>query len=202
MLKYSPLVLAVILLAGLIVAFIPRPQTVSTSGVVLRGVNLKLYPATDAQAEWRFRADTITSDPTTGETRIDELKRGERFVAGELDTVVRTESLTIDSSDNLRSRRAELYIPAQCLTVNIQGTNEKPVVIDQQSGFSGPRARIQYPDLVLTAGPVQASFDLKQTNFENPVFEANLDSTETCVDGKLVPKPRSPQTQQPQTQQP
>jgi len=187
-LKYSPVVLAVIVLLGVIVALIPRGTTASSSGVVLRGVNLRLYPAADQQAEWRFRADTITADPTSGETTIDELKRGERFVSGELDTVVRTDRLTIDASDNLRSRRAELYIPAQCLTVNIDGTDAKPVVIDQQSGFSGPKARIVYPDAVFSAGPVQASFDLKQVNFENTSLEANLDSTEECVNGKLVPR--------------
>ncbi|WP_027481500.1 hypothetical protein [Deinococcus pimensis] len=188
MLKYSPVVLAVIVLLGVIVALIPRGTTEASSGVVLRGVSLKLYPAADQQAEWRFEADTITADPESGETTIDRLRRGERFVSGKLDTEVRTDRLTIDASDNLRSTSARLYIPAQCLTVSISGTDAQPVVIDQQTGFSGPRARIQYPDAIFTAGPVQASFDLKQVNFQNTSLQANLDSTEQCVNGKLVPR--------------
>ncbi len=66
--------------------------------------------------------------------------------------------------------------------------DEDPVIIDQQSGFRGPRALIVYPDTVFRAGPVQASFDLKNANFENTVLEANLDSTQECVDGRLVPR--------------
>lgn len=188
-LKYSPAVLAALLVFAAAFTLLPQGTTdAASAGVVLRGVNLRLYPAQDVSAEWRFRAGEITYDPLKAESTVNRLSRGERRVDGKLDTVVRTDRLTIDASDNLRAGRAELYIPSQCLRVQLTGTAKDPVIIDQQSGFRGPRALIVYPDTVFRAGPVQASFDLKNANFENTVLEANLDSTQECVDGRLVPR--------------
>lgn len=189
MLKYSYAALGALLVFAVVVALLPEPPGVSAqSGVTLRGVSLRLYPAQDTRAEWRFRAPSITFDPLSGETDIERPEVGQRIVNGKVDTTISTDKLIIDANDNLRTQRADLYVPAQCVTVKLTGTPEKPVVIDQQSGFSGPQASVVYPDVTFTAGPAQASFDLKQTNFQNNKLTAQLDGTQDCVNGQLVPK--------------
>ena len=189
MLRYSYALLAALLVFALVVALLPEPPSLKAqSGVTLRGVSLRLYPAQDAQAEWRFRAPSITFDPLSGETDIERPDVGQRMLNGAVDTTIRTERLAIDANDNLHTQQADLYIPAQCLTVKLTGTPKQPVVIDQQIGFSGPQASMIYPDTIFTAGPVQASFDLKQTSFTNPKLDAQLDSKQDCVNGQIVPR--------------
>ncbi len=193
MLKYSYALLVALLVLAVVVALLPEPSTLSAqSGVTLRGVQLRLYPAQDTQAEWRFRAPSISFDPVSSETNIERPEVGERIVNGKLDTTITTDRLIIDASDNLRTQRADLYVPSQCVTVKLTGTQEKPIVIDQQSGFSAPKASIVYPDVTFAGGPVQASFDLKQTALQDGKLTARLDGTQDCKNGKLVPKKKNP----------
>lgn|GEM_PF-7052856 len=191
MLKYGWYALGALLAFGLLLAALPE-GTVSRAGtgVTLHDVKLRLYPALEqgANAEWHFAAARITYDPSTGETRVARPDRGERLVDGKVDTTIRTQELTIDPSNNLRTITAELYIPSQCVRVQLRGTTANPIRIDQATGFRAERARVVYPDVVYAMRDMQADFALKNVQAADSSLVANLDSTETCVNGRIVPR--------------
>ncbi len=107
---------------------------------------------------------------------------------GRLDMTIRTTDLSVDSTDNLRAQTATLYLPKLCTSVQLGSPgNPIPVVIDQQTGFSGPDVYLTAPDYTLTAKSIRASFDLKQTSSRDPRFLGTLKPTKTCRDGHIVP---------------
>ena len=189
-LKYSWLALGVLLAFGAVVAVLPETSSPSAEGgVILRDVHLRLYPAQDPKAEWRFRAPDITFDPLSGDTEILKPQQGERWVRDDqglkLDMTITTDKLTIDSGDNLRTPKARLYIPAECTTLHMQGDDTRPVRIDQSSGYSAPRGSLIAPDMELDYADMTVSFEL----YANGTLKANKfysNSGKTCVNGRIV----------------
>lgn len=194
MLKYGWWVLGALLAFGAIFALLPSPaQARDTSGVRLYGVDFRLYPAQDVDAEWRFRADRIDFDPVSGESKLAGLSKGERFVrenGGEprLDSTIETGALTIDAGSNLLTRKAVVYVPAQCATVRLEGTPDTPVRIDQNAGFLSPKGSLRFPGLTASYKNVRATFALVVQNADSMKVSSDLDSKETCENGKLVTK--------------
>ncbi|AFZ68459.1 hypothetical protein [Deinococcus peraridilitoris] len=186
MLKYSWLALGVLLAFGVIVALLPEgEQARSQPGVTLSGVNLRLYPQQDQEAEWRFRAQDISFDPLSGETEIVKPTKGERLLRGKLDMTISTERLVIDSSDNLQTLKAQLYIPSQCTTLDLEGTAETPVRIDQTRGYTAPTGKMSSPGVVSEIANLVSSFQLDAQG-DVKKMEVDPDASGECVDGKLV----------------
>ena len=190
-LKLSLTALAVLLAFGLVFAFLPSKAPADTTGVRLQGVSLRLYPARDPKAEWRFRAENVRYDPVAKESVLTDLSRGERWVPDdttgqpELDTTLSTSIVRIDGNDNLRMDQAEMVVIEQCTTLVLNGTQGKPVTVDQAFGYTAPEARIKLPDGTWNMRNLRASFDLN-TEGEDQEFEINLDQTQRCENGKLV----------------
>lgn len=191
MLKYGWLALALLFVFGAAFTLFGRPaDTGRTTNVVLRGVQLRLYPTQDQNAEWRFAAGEVTYDPVASQTNITRPTQGERYVRDvsggyQLDSTLSTNALTIDASSNLRMERATVYVPSQCATLTLTGTTQNPVIVQQDVGFIAPDSRLRFPGVTGGFKDIQASFNLDVQRGE-PKFTSNLDSTETCVNGRIV----------------
>ncbi|AWN22251.1 hypothetical protein DKM44_02530 [Deinococcus irradiatisoli] len=191
MLKWSALALAAMLVFGVVFALLPSAPSVRGSGVSLEEVKLRLYPAQDPGAEWRFAAQQIKVDPEKGETALDQLGRGERWVTGprdqlHLDMTIKAQSLIIDNQDNLHARKAELYTLADCSTFTLSSSDQQQVIINQQGGYSAPRGRIRSPIYNGAFRNITANFDFSNFQAEQDVGAA-LDASPptTCVNGQI-----------------
>ena len=199
--KAGPLALLALFVFALAFAFVPggpRGGAVQT-GAQLQGVRLSLYPARDEGAVWTFAAGDVRSDPITNVTQLSELSRGERRLrerdaAGRytgrqtLDATLGTPELTINAQDDLITPRARITLVQQCADLNLTGTPEQPVRIEQGTGFSAPVAVIDSPNLKGRINDLQMSFqfDLLHTS-EDSNYQLAIDPIETCRDGKRVP---------------
>ncbi|MBB6099297.1 hypothetical protein HNR42_002735 [Deinobacterium chartae] len=190
MLKYAPWALLALIALGIVVALLPTPRVEAGAGVQLSGVSMRLYPAQDPDAVWVFRTDRIAYNPQKGESRLEGLQNGERRVRGKLDMTIRTDQLTIDAYDNLRTPQAVLTIPEQCATITLgDPQGGVPVLIDQDRGFSGPSVRMETPSYTLVGKSISAPFDLgADTSIRGAEFVGDLDSPFECVGGKVVNK--------------
>ncbi|WP_043816839.1 hypothetical protein [Deinococcus maricopensis] len=198
MLKLSLTALAVLLAFGLVFALLPSKAPADTTGIRLEGVSLQLYPARDPDAQWRFGAQNVQYDPVSNESVLTGLSRGERWVPNpqtgtpELDTTLSASTVKIDGSDNLLMNKAQMVVVRECTSLDLSGTAQEPVKVDQAYGYTAPNARIRFPDGTWTMRNVRASFDLKDTNGEDQALQANLDQTQRCENGRLVPVPANP----------
>lgn len=169
------------------------------TGARLEGVALALYPARDADAVWRFGAARVTSNPLKGETRLTGLSDGGRWLqqrgaggqlTGEevLDATLSAPDLTIDAQDNMLTRQARITLVQQCADIDLRGTAEQPVRVEQGYGFSAPVAEVDSPSLVarLTRLRMTFQFEIEDAG-EDSTFAGDLDATETCENGKRVP---------------
>lgn len=194
MLKVSLLVLGAMLLFGLVFALLPTQVSTAKSGVTLQNVKLRLYPAQDPQAEWRFAARQITVDPEKGENTLDGLGRGERWLtrSGEvpqLDMTIKASKLVIDAQDNLKTQQAALYTLADCSTFTLSGTAQTPVTINQQGGYSAPRGTISSPIQQGAFRNITANFDFSAFNAEqDPGMEFHTAPPTHCVAGQIQPR--------------
>ncbi|TSA86385.1 hypothetical protein FNU79_06905 [Deinococcus detaillensis] len=197
MLRFSAAALLALVLFGLIFALLPAASSVRGSGVKLSGVKLRLYPAQDPKAEWRFAAGEISVDPEKGETALDQLGQGERWAqdaAGDLqkDMTIKATNLVIDGQDNLHAKQAELYTLADCSTFTLSSTGNKEVVINQQGGYSAPAGELNSP---ITKGRfinITANFDFSNFQAEQPKSRQDeglhtYPSTR-CFNGKVEPR--------------
>ena len=191
MLRLSGLVLAALLLFGLIFALLPAAPSVASSGVTLSGVQLKLYPAQDPQAEWRFTAQQISVDPQKGETALDQLGQGARWVQGEQgqlqeDMTIKAQKLIIDAQDNLHAKQAQLYTLADCSTFTLSSLGQQEVIINQQGGYSAPRGQISSPVQSGAFKNISANFDFSNFQAEqDPGAEFHTAAAQRCVNGQL-----------------
>lgn len=200
MLRAGLYVLVVLGVFALVFAFLPsggaeEPRT----GAQLQGVSLALYPARDADAVWRFRASGVTSDPLRGETRLAGLSDGGRWLQQRgpdgkpkgkpvLDATLAAPDLTIDAQDNLLTRQAKITLVQQCADIDLSGTAEQPVRVEQGSGFSAPVARVDSPSLTGRVTRMRMSFGFQvEDSGEDSTLGWNPDATEECVGGKRVP---------------
>ena len=197
-LRWSVAVLAAIVVFGLVFALLPnRAGAQDRTGVQLRGVSLRLYPAQDQDAEWRFTAPELSFDPVKEEATITGLQRGERWARDPrtrrlgLDLTLGTRQLTIDASDNIRTREADVFLIQGCYSLALKSIEGQPVLIDQNRGISAPVADIRSPAVNGGYENLQMSFDLRSfsaTQREN--FTVNSAPDFECVNGRTVPKPR------------
>ncbi|MEF2276809.1 hypothetical protein V3W47_00770 [Deinococcus sp. YIM 134068] len=200
MLKAGLYGLAFLGVFALVFAFLPTGEESDTgTGARLQGVALTLYPARDEGAVWRFRASDVTSDPLKGETRLAGLSDGGRWLrergpdgqpTGEftLDAMLAAPDLTIDGQDNMLTRQAEITLVQQCARINLTGTPEQPVRVEQGSGFSAPVAVVDSPSLTGRVTRMRMSFGFQvEDSGEDSTLGWNPDATEVCENGKRVP---------------
>ncbi len=203
MLRASLWGLLALLLFGLVFALWPAAPSLRGSGVTLGNVKLRLYPAQDANAEWRFAAREIRVDPEKGETSLDQLGTGERWIradpaaqaaqlqpAGEpnwqLDMTIQADQLVIDGQDNLHANSAELYTLADCSTFTLSALRDQQVIINQQGGYTAPRGQIRSPIYSGTFKDITANFDFSDFRAEqDPGAELRTAPPTRCVGGKI-----------------
>lgn len=193
--------LTAILAFALIFAFLPGadragPKTDAT----LQGVELRLFPARDADAVWSFSARNVSSDPVANETLLTGISGGKRVLkerdkAGKLtgretlDATLDAPDLTIDGQDNMTTRQARVTLVKQCADIVMTGTPENPVKIEQGYGFSTPVAEIDSPNVVGHIEQMRMTFDfnIEDSDNERSSTTFDIDATETCRDGQRVP---------------
>ena len=189
MVRASILVLLALALAGAIVSLLPAPPSPPQGRAVLQDVDLALYPAADPDARWTFQAERVIYDPASQESVVQGSSEGKRLVNGRLDMTLSADEITIDSAENLRMQRAEVFVIANCITAVLGKPGVIPVRVDQTSGFRAPYADVRMPNVYSEGGPLVASFDF-DTQFElDSPNDKLIESGERCVDGKIVPRP-------------
>ena len=185
---------------ALIFALLPTPGLdASESGARLSGVQLRLYPSGDANATWSFRAADVRNDPLNGLTTLTGITEGQRLLKEQvqgrftgreiLDATLATQELTIDAQDTMTTRQARITLVQQCADIDLKGTEQTPVKIEQGQGFSAPSARISSPNTNGRIGKLKMTFGfvIEDSDPANSKYTAELDATETCRDGKRVP---------------
>ncbi|GGL03532.1 hypothetical protein GCM10010844_22730 [Deinococcus radiotolerans] len=184
---------------ALIFALLPTPGLdASQSGARLSGVQLRLYPSGDADATWSFRAADVRNDPVAGLTTLTGITGGQRLlkerVGGKLtgretlDATLTTPELTIDDQDTMTTRQARITLVQQCADIDLQGTEQTPVKIEQGQGFSATEAKINSTSLTGTIRDLKMTFAFSILDSSpNSKYSVPLDPTETCRDGKRVP---------------
>ncbi len=187
MTRVALIALAALIIFGVVVSVLPAPKSEGLAVVTLEGVKLELYPAADPDATWFFQAKEVRYNPETRESTINNLERGKRIVKNELDSTIQTESIVIDSQDNIRTQQAEIYVLKNCIRVKLGKASGIQVFIDQNQGYRAPYADVRSANYKGTGEPLTASFDLK-TKFElgNPKDEFIQGGNERCVNGKLI----------------
>ncbi|WP_034385927.1 hypothetical protein [Deinococcus sp. YIM 77859] len=194
MLKAGVYALLALGIFTVVFALLPAPPSnAARTGATLEGVSLSLYPARDADAVWRFRAAHVTNDPLRGETRLTGLSNGGRWIRQPgsppvLDATLRTSDLTIDAQDNMLTRQASITLVQQCADIDLRGTEEQPVRVEQGYGFSAPVAEVDSPSLTGRVTRMRMTFDFNvEDSGEDSTLGWNPDATETCENGKRVP---------------
>ncbi|ALW87750.1 hypothetical protein [Deinococcus actinosclerus] len=184
---------------ALIFALLPTPGLdASQSGARLSGVQLRLYPSGDSNATWSFRAADVRNDPVAGLTTLTGITDGKRLLKEQvqgrftgretLDATLATQELTIDSQDTMTTRQARITLVQQCADIDLQGTEQTPVKIEQGQGFSATQATIASTSLTGTIRDLKMTFDFRILDASpNSKYSFPLDPTETCRDGKRVP---------------
>ena len=199
--RAGPLALLAITAFALVFAFVPAGPRIGAAdtGAQLQDVRLALYPARDEGAVWTFAARDVSTDPLTNVTRLAGLSQGERLLrardaAGRytgrqtLDATLSTPELTINAQDDLITPNARITLVQQCADLTLSGTPEQPVRIEQGAGFSAPVALVDSPSASGRITNVQMTFQFDVlSSGQDSNFQANLDATETCRDGKRVP---------------
>lgn len=190
--KASLIALALIVAFGLVFALLPSGVgSRDRTGVTLRGVQLKLFPGQDQNAEWRFSAPELHFDPVKNESTVSGLKVGQRWIvdpktgAQVLDMTMQAAQLKIDENGNLRTDQARLYVPSQCAAVQLRGNAKDQVVVDQNAGYIAPSIRMTFPEGFAEYTDVTMSFNLDAKGTLGP-NQTNLDSPYTCVNGQTV----------------
>nr|WP_202409280.1 hypothetical protein [Deinococcus xianganensis] len=184
---------------ALIFALLPTPGLdASQSGARLSGVQLRLYPPGDPDATWSFRAAEVRNDPLNGLTTLTGITDGRRLLkerVGDkltgretLDATLTTPDLTIDDQDIMTTRQARITLVQQCADIDLKGTEQNPVKIDQSQGFSATEAKINSTSMTGTIRDLKMTFGFSILDSSpNSKYSVPLDPTETCRDGKRVP---------------
>ncbi|SMB88678.1 hypothetical protein [Deinococcus hopiensis] len=198
MLKAGGYALIAFAVFALVFALLPVSRVAGAqTGATLSGVALSLYPSRDADAVWRFRAASVTNDPLTGETRLTGLSEGGRWIterdkAGQptgrrvLDATLAAPDLTIDSQDNLSTHQALITLVKECAAIQLTGTPQQPVRVEQGNGFSAPLTKIDAPSLKAEIPQLRMGFDFVIQDAGPSTVISDLDVTETCENGKRV----------------
>lgn len=186
---------ACLLVFGVAFSFLPSGSSVPRSGVTLQGVRFSLYPEQDRGAVWRFAARQVSIDPLKNENTLDDLGKGERWLkqkdgSEKLDLTLKAKRLVIDADDNLKAQEAQMYLIDGCYTLNFQAIGDKPVVINQRSGYSAPYVGIVSPSLNGEIDDFTSPFDLSNVQgSQRPGFTVQTNPTSICKNGHVVPRP-------------
>lgn len=109
----------------------------------LDAAEVRLYPAGDPEAHWRFEAAEVVYDSGTGETTLLEIRDGERRVGDVLDFTLAAQRLVIGNDDDLRAPRMDVHLVEDELDVEMEGADDRLVLVDQDEGrFEVPRIHI------------------------------------------------------------
>ncbi len=192
MFRASLIFLVCLLAFGLFFSLAPLPSEAARAAVVLHGVHFNLYPQQDPEAVWRFQAKEVRFDPSKGENTLGGLEKGERWLtrsdgAERLDQTLDAKNLVIDAEDNLSAQEAKVYIPSDCFSLDFKAVGDRPVVINQRSGYTAPYVRILSPSLNGEFDDFSAGFDLTnvQTTQHAGMTAQSYPDT-VCVNGKAV----------------
>ena|GEM_PF-611745 len=161
--------LFVMVLVGLVALSFGPTEVASSAGdeISLQAAEVVLFPASDAEAVWRFSAPDVTYDPVAGETTLLAIEDGERRVGDEIDFTIRSDRLVIDRRDDLRSARMEVYLVEDELDVEMDGVEGRLVIVDQRDGvFEVPRIRIFGEDFG------ESRYEEMRVSFDFTSFEA------------------------------
>jgi hypothetical protein len=185
--RVSLIALGILILVGLVLSFLPSSAKPPLGEVTLENVDLVLYPAADPNAKWTFKAGIVKYNPDSRSSVATKLSEGKRLVKGTLDLVLKADTITIDSNDNLSTQTAEVYIPKGCWTVKLGQNTGNMVMINQDSGYQASFADVRGPNTHSSGGPMSASFDLEQQfNLQHPHDEYIQGGKETCLNGTLI----------------
>ncbi|OLV17387.1 hypothetical protein [Deinococcus marmoris] len=197
--------LLAILAFALIFAFLPGAGREGTkTDATLQGVELRLFPSRDADAVWSFSAKNVSSNPVSNETLLTGISGGKRVLKERgtdgkltgretLDATLDAPDLTIDGQDDMTTVKASIRLVKECAGIVMTGTPQNPVKIEQGYGFTAPIADITSPFLNGHAEKLRMSFQFDLDDMDNDTSSTslNLDSKETCENGKLVPRAKS-----------
>ncbi|MFD1731593.1 hypothetical protein ACFSC4_11830 [Deinococcus malanensis] len=105
-----------------------------------------------------------------------------------LDARLSAPELTIDAQDNMLTRQARITLVQECADIDLSGTPQQPVKIEQGSGFSAPLAKVDSPNWGGTFTRLRMSFQfVSEEAGEDSKTTFELDPDEKCVNGKRVP---------------
>jgi len=144
MTKWASLALGAVLLILIALSLGPRAERPEVrEDIVLDGAVVRLFPASDPNAVWRFVAPVASYDPASRETTLTSIEDGERRVEDEVDFTLRADRLVIGRDDDLRSAHLDVHLVADDLDVEMEGVEGRQVRVDQEAGrFEVPRIRI------------------------------------------------------------
>ncbi len=164
-------VLGALILVGLVLSLLPNPVRAQLGEVKLENVDLVLFPASDPNARWTFKAANVTYNPETRESLATGLQDGKRFVTvkdaktglekKELDLSLKAQEIRIDAQDNLSTQQANIFIPKGCYLLRLGKPGETPVMIDQNTGFRANYVDLDSPNLSFTGTEFTSDFALK-----------------------------------------
>jgi hypothetical protein len=132
------LALTIVVLVSL--SLLPQPTRQVPGGTIaLTGATVTLYPQADPEAIWHFAAENVDYEPELGETILHDIKDASRTVAHKTDFTLTSEQITIDAQENLRGDVIEVYLPDVAWTLDMRGSADSSVLIDQEQGrFNAP----------------------------------------------------------------
>ncbi|GGO18268.1 hypothetical protein [Deinococcus humi] len=194
--------LLAILAFALIFAFLPgADRTGPKTDATLQGVELRLFPARDADAVWSFAAQNVSSNPVSNETVLTGISGGkrvlkERDASGRLtgretlDATLDAPGLTIDGQDDMTTVKASVRLVKECADIVMTGPPQNPVKIEQGYGFTAPVADITSPLVDVHAEKLRMSFQFDLDDMDNETSSTTFktEAEEICKDGKLVPR--------------
>jgi hypothetical protein len=188
MTRLALIALAALIVFGVVVSVLPSPKSEAKAEVRLTGVKLELYPAADPDAKWTFGAKEVVYNPETRESTVQLEGIGKRILKGKVDLELRSDVLTIDSQDNLRLLKADVFVPDGCYALRLQNKNDQGegvgfVTIDQNNGYAAPFIHMRYQGSKSQLYGFTSGFALNDTKFADDArnqFSSDIDSEESC----------------------
>ena len=181
-LRTALLLFAVTIAVLVVLSLLPdRRGELPEQQIKLRDARVTLYPQADPEAVWRFEAPRAEYDPEAGESVLFEIDDGRREVGGEVDFTVAARRLTIDREDDILGELIFAYLVESGDCLSMQGSDESPVVIDQQAGhFVVPVMEISGP----TWGD-DTRIERMSVSFDLTDFEAGGPGTRTVAEFRI-----------------
>lgn len=142
--KWAVVAFGIVVVVLVVLAIQPREDRGDVVEEIRLGeAEVRLYPAGDPDAHWRFAADEVAYDPGSRETTLLTIRDGERRVHDVLDFTLRADRLVIGRNDDLRAARMDVHLVEDELDVEMEGSGDRLVLVDQEAGrFEVPRIHI------------------------------------------------------------